>query len=225
MNAERLLGALLKQGLRSGRRRRRRRRSSLGRLLPGGVRGAAGLGLLGVAIAAFEHFTQKNQTSGVQPPPPGGGAVPPPPPEGARPSGGPPPPPPGPPPTRSTGPSGEEQAGRDVLILIRAMAAAANADGRIDESERKAVLDKLDEAGLGAQEREFVERELRHPPDLDTLVRQVNSPELARQVYVASRLAIEVDTPAEEEYLRRLRDRLGLDDATAEDLEREFGGD
>ena len=61
-----------------------------------------------------------------------------------------------------------------------------------------------------AEERRFVEAELAKPADLDAIVREATTPELAIQVYAASLLAIEVDTPAERSYLRTLADRLGL---------------
>ncbi len=212
MNAERLLGALLKQGLRSGRRRKRRRSSLLGGLIPGGMKGAAGLGLLGVAIAAYEHFSRAGQTAAKPPPP--SGATPPPP--AGRPSAVPPPPPP-------PAPGAAGQAQNDgALLLIKGMIAAANADGQIDPAERASILEKLDHAGLDLDEREFVERELASPSGIDTLIGQVDSPELAKQFYAASLLAIEVDTEAERAYLSRLQDRLGLDRETVDELHRQF---
>jgi uncharacterized membrane protein YebE (DUF533 family) len=52
---------------------------------------------------------------------------------------------------------------------------------------------------------------MQKPIDIDSIIRQVSSPELAVQVYAASLLAIEVDTAAERSYLRDLAGRLGLD--------------
>jgi len=49
------------------------------------------------------------------------------------------------------------------------------------------------------------------PMDTDGLVAAARGkPELAAQLYAASLLAIEVDTPAEEEYLARLAESLAL---------------
>ena len=47
--------------------------------------------------------------------------------------------------------------------------------------------------------------------DLEGLIRRVPSEELAVQLYAASLLAIEVDTEAELQYLRRLAHGLGLE--------------
>jgi uncharacterized membrane protein YebE (DUF533 family) len=53
--------------------------------------------------------------------------------------------------------------------------------------------------------------ELRKPMDLEALIRDVPDQQVAVQLYAASLLAIEVDTEAERQYLRRLAHGLGLD--------------
>jgi len=103
------------------------------------------------------------------------------------------------------------------------MIAAAAADGEIDPAERQAILGQAEQAGLGAEERSFLERELASPPSLDEVLAQVKRPELAPQVYAASLLAIEVDTPAEERHLTDLARRLGLDPAVVADLNQRLG--
>lgn len=109
----------------------------------------------------------------------------------------------------------EEQAQQETAkLLVRAMISAAKADGAIDGAEIERIMGKLGEIGTGDAERTFVMDEMRRPLDLDGLVRDVKDPEVAAQVYTASLLAIKVDTPAEEEYLRKLAAGLGLDAAT-----------
>ncbi len=192
--------------------------------MPGGWKGAAGIGLLGVAVAAYDHFSKQGQPAAPQPGPQPGGtpATPPPPPPAGRAT--PPPPPPGVPPT--AGPAAampDQQRQQRAILLIRAMIAAANADGRIDPQEQQTILGKLEQAGLGDEERRFVQDEISRPPSLDSLLAQVDSPETAQQVYAASLLAIDVDTEAEKGYLAQLRARLGLDEATAHQLHGQFG--
>lgn len=104
------------------------------------------------------------------------------------------------------------------------MIAAANADGNIDPEEEREILDRLNEAGMTLEEREFILKQLAAPPNPESLLTQVDSPELARQFYAVSLLAIVVDSEAEEAYLARLRSTLGLDDATVKELHEEFGG-
>jgi uncharacterized membrane protein YebE (DUF533 family) len=66
-------------------------------------------------------------------------------------------------------------------------------------------------------------REMQKPLDLDALVRDVKSQEVAVQVYGASLLAIEVDTPAERDYLQRLANGLSLDGETVERVHASLG--
>lgn len=56
--------------------------------------------------------------------------------------------------------------------------------------------------------------ELRRPLDLAALVADVPNPVVAAEVYVASLLAIDLDTPAEAAYLQQLAALLRLDAGT-----------
>jgi uncharacterized membrane protein YebE (DUF533 family) len=90
------------------------------------------------------------------------------------------------------------------------MVNAAKADGQIDPQERQRILGRMQADGSDSVERRFVGAELSKPADLDAILREATTPEVAIQVYAASLLAIEVDTPAERSYLSTLADRLGL---------------
>ena len=97
-----------------------------------------------------------------------------------------------------------------AMLLIRAMIAAANADGEIAPDERERITAKLDQAGAGAEERAVLERELASPRSVDQIVREVHDQETAEQVYLASRIAMNPDTAAERAYLEFLAARLEL---------------
>jgi uncharacterized membrane protein YebE (DUF533 family) len=219
-NPEKLLGGLLMGGS--------RRRSGLGSLLSSG----AALGLAGVAMEAVEHFMDKSKTPTSGSPPPGPppvqtsassqppqapGVSTPPPPPGA--TGSTPPPPPS---SQSIGSesAGSEKAGQDAVLLIRAMIAAANADGVIDEEERNRILKKLETVDLSDQEHSFIVKELLSPAGLEDIVAQVKSPEMAKMVYTVSLLAIEVDTDAERTYMKTLAQQLCLSDSDLNDIYR-----
>ncbi|QJE73970.1 tellurite resistance TerB family protein [Aerophototrophica crusticola] len=124
----------------------------------------------------------------------------------------------------SRGPAPQEPAmgvaDQKALLLIRAMVAAANADGQIDADERARILDTVNQAGAGEEERRLLERELADPPSMDDIVAQARDPETAEQVYLASQMAITPDGRAEQSYLRYLADRLNLPDGRAEELRR-----
>jgi uncharacterized membrane protein YebE (DUF533 family) len=101
-----------------------------------------------------------------------------------------------------------------AALILRAMITAAKADGQIDGGEMQRILGRLEQDGADDEGRAFVLEEMRATADLERLASAVDSRELAVEVYAASLLALEVDTPAERDYLRRLAERLGLDAAT-----------
>jgi uncharacterized membrane protein YebE (DUF533 family) len=114
----------------------------------------------------------------------------------------------------------ETMGDQKALLLIRAMIAAANADGQITAVERQRILSKLDEAGADADDRRIVEQELQQPRSLDALLRDVTDPETAEQVYLASEMAIDAGSPAEKSYLQYLAARLNLPDDRVQEMNR-----
>jgi len=107
------------------------------------------------------------------------------------------------------------------LAILRAMIAAAKADGHIDAEEQRRIFAKLDELDLDTEEKAFVIDELRKPLDIDAVVRSATTPELALEIYAASFLAIDPDDPAEQAYLAMLASRLKLDPGLRSTLEAE----
>ncbi|MDQ0419155.1 uncharacterized membrane protein YebE (DUF533 family) [Peteryoungia aggregata LMG 23059] len=106
-----------------------------------------------------------------------------------------------------------------ALSLVRAMIAAAKADGHIDEQERSRIMDKVHLSGLGSEAEAFIEAELAKPIDLDALVASAKTEEQKVEIYTASRLTIEPDTRTERGYLDMLAGRLGLPDALVDHIE------
>lgn len=98
-----------------------------------------------------------------------------------------------------------------VDLTVKAMINAAKADGNVDEDEMQRVVGELQEDGISAAERNYLLSELRKPMSTDEIVREVPNGQVAAQVYTASLLAIEVDTPAEKAYMRGLANALHLD--------------
>ncbi len=107
------------------------------------------------------------------------------------------------------------------LALLRAMLAAAKADGHIDAAEQQKIFGKLDALNLDAEAKAWVMDELKKPLDIDAVVAASTSPEVAAEVYAASLLAIDPDDPAEQAYLAMLASRLKLDPGLKAALETE----
>jgi len=229
-NAEKLLGGLLSGAMGTS------RDFKSGHHGGGLLTGAAGMAAIGLAIGAFEHFTgQKNETTqqaGIPqtpglppqaPPPiiqPDGPTLPPSMP--AAPGALPPSAPPAMPQTLSTSPE-QKMSETDAILMIRAMIAAAYADGMLDKEEIKNIMDKMESAGLDSEERQFILKELSNPAGIDVIIGQVNTPAMAQQVYAVSLMAIEVDTEKEKEYLRTLARRLFLTDAIVAGIHESLG--
>lgn len=106
-----------------------------------------------------------------------------------------------------------------ALTLLRAMIAAAKADGHIDASERQKIMDKVHAVDLGSEAEAFLAEELANPIDLDALVAAGRTEEQRVEIYTASRLAIDPDTRAERGYLDLLAGRLRLPDALVDHIE------
>jgi uncharacterized membrane protein YebE (DUF533 family) len=98
-----------------------------------------------------------------------------------------------------------------ALAFLTAMIAAAKADGEIDKDEQQRIFGKVSELVQDREARAFLMDEMMSPLDIDRIVALAKSPEQAVEIYTASAMAIEIDTPAEREYLNVLADRLGLE--------------
>lgn len=102
--------------------------------------------------------------------------------------------------------------------LLRAMIAAAKADGHIDATEQAGIFARLDALPLDADDKAFVIDELRAPLNIDAVAAGARTPEEAAEIYAASLLAIDVDNAAERGYLAMLAARLNLDAALVKHL-------
>ena len=191
--------------------------------MPG--KAALGMGILGVAMAAFEHFSnQDRDASPSATGSPGSGSSPPPPPRSATPAPGAAPPPFGgsspPPPPGSIPPPPSET---DPVLLLRAMIGAAHADGSLDDAERRRITSHLERARLTGEERSFLASELEAPRPLADIVASVKTPADAEQVFAVSLLAVDVDSQAERAYLEQLRQALGIEPLKAVEIARCIG--
>jgi uncharacterized membrane protein YebE (DUF533 family) len=98
-----------------------------------------------------------------------------------------------------------------ALLMVRAMIAAAAADGEIDDTERARILGNLKQAGLDDEASGFLDEEFANPLDAVGLVQMSSTPEMAAQIYTAARLAVDPDTDGEQTFLADLASGLELD--------------
>ncbi|MFN3231982.1 MAG: tellurite resistance TerB family protein [Alphaproteobacteria bacterium] len=105
--------------------------------------------------------------------------------------------------------------------LIRAMIAAAKADGHVTAEERQRITGQLTDLDLDAEDRAFIDSELAKSLDVDAVARAAKTPEQAAEIYAASLLAIDPNGDAERGYLAMLAARLKLDPALVAHLHAE----
>lgn len=117
-------------------------------------------------------------------------------------------------------PPNEDAASQNALglALVRAMIAAAKADGHIDQKEHARIFEQVNKLALDAESKAFLLEELGKPLDLDAIVKLGVTPEVASQIYTASVLAVDIDSPAERAYLQMLAARLNLAPALVEHI-------
>lgn len=108
------------------------------------------------------------------------------------------------------------------LTLVRAMMAAARADGTLDAQESQAIFQRIETLGLDSESQSLLVQEMGHAVDVDAIVNSAaGSVEIAAEIYVASLLAINVDNVAEKSYLGMLAARLQLPSDLIGELERQ----
>ncbi len=225
-DAQKLLGQVLREaaggGLGGGKRRKRRSGSLTG--LPSGLEAKLGVGLLGLAIAAYEHFRQspsaavQSRVNPTSAPSPLAGGLPAP-----MSPAMPPPPPPGRPGSEAPPAAGHADQLRS-LHLLRAMVCAANADGHVDPTERAQLMQRARDAGLAGDDLDALDREIRNPLSLEQLIVQTPSG-LNEEVYVAALIAIDADNPNEYQFLEALCAGLKLDDEAQSRIRLQLGID
>ena len=102
-----------------------------------------------------------------------------------------------PPPTGSAF-SSEAATNETASLYIRAMIAAAAADGSVDASEQQAIMGGVKAAGFNAEAHDWLADEIARPATVaDLVAATAGRKEIAAQVYTAARIAIEPDAAAE----------------------------
>ncbi|EGR4197869.1 TPA: tellurite resistance TerB family protein [Vibrio cholerae] len=105
----------------------------------------------------------------------------------------------------------DENNPRHELIILKAMIAAAKADGHVDEQEMARIQQAIEELGADNQVQQLVEQELRKPLDPAEIARFAQNPAQASELYLASLLIADEQNFMEQAYLNELAKQLGLD--------------
>jgi uncharacterized membrane protein YebE (DUF533 family) len=118
------------------------------------------------------------------------------------------------------GPAASDHA----MALMRAVIAAAKADGQITDDERERLLDRIGCAEFDPAVMDWLQREFRAPLDVATVAAGAGgSRRRAVELYIASVLAVDLDAEAEFAWLAALAVQLGLEGAVVEAIHRKLG--
>ncbi len=107
----------------------------------------------------------------------------------------------------------------EALLMLRAMIAAAKADGAIDAEERGRIAAQLDDAGLSAAARDTVLADFDKPVSPAALAKLASDPMLAAQLYAAAVVGAGEIAAAERAWLDEFAKALKLDRAAAAAIE------
>lgn len=106
------------------------------------------------------------------------------------------------------------------LLLIEAMVAAANADGRIDSQEQQAIKHQILEMHLPGEMAMVLENIIDSPLTAGELAQKVTNQSEVAEVYVATRLLISrTSKGSEKQYLESLVSALSMSPAFVNSLE------
>jgi len=114
----------------------------------------------------------------------------------------------------------EEAANDRSLLLLKAMIAAAKADGHIDEQEMSDIQKQVSELGLTGDIAGFIQSEIAAPSNLEELAAQCDTPEVAAEIYLISSVMINKQNEVESAYLDALAAALELPDSLLIELEK-----
>lgn len=109
------------------------------------------------------------------------------------------------------------------LKLVRAMIAAAKADGQIDGSETDRIFGQVNALGLNDEERSFLLGEINKPRGAREVAASAASPEEAAEIYAVSVMAVNPSGLAERLYLGELSRLLKLEPALANTIHDRVG--
>lgn len=113
------------------------------------------------------------------------------------------------------------QAEQHSHAILRALIAAAKADGHIDERERQLIDAEVAKLSQDPQLRQWMDNELHQPLDPLAVARAAQSAEMAAEMYLASLLVVDEQSFMERAYLDELARQLRLDPALRGELERQ----
>lgn len=105
--------------------------------------------------------------------------------------------------------------------VLRAIIAAAKADGHIDDRERRLIDQSIAQLTNDQELQVWFDKELRKPMDPAEIATSATTPEIAAEMYLASLLMVDEENFMERAYLDELARQMKIDPSFKTELERQ----
>ncbi|AUY32437.1 tellurite resistance TerB family protein [Pseudomonas soli] len=119
-----------------------------------------------------------------------------------------------------SGPEAEDHS----HAILRALIAAAKADGRIDPQEEQLIYAEIKRQTSDPQLQQWLDEEVGKPLDAAEVAKSARDPAMAAEMYLASVMLVDDQQEAERAYLDELAGALQLDPALQVHLEQQAKG-
>ncbi|CAH0321787.1 tellurite resistance TerB family protein [Pseudomonas mediterranea] len=103
--------------------------------------------------------------------------------------------------------------------ILKALVAAAKADGHVDERERQLIEGEFTRLDNDQELRHWLHAELNKPLDPADVARAAGTPEMAAEMYIASVMLVDEENFMEKSYLDELARQLKLEPGLKAELE------
>lgn len=105
--------------------------------------------------------------------------------------------------------------------ILKALVAAAKADGHVDERERALIEGEFTKLDSDRELQQWLHAELNKPLDPTDVARAASTPEMAAEMYIASVMLVDEENFMEKAYLDELARQLKLEPGLKVELERQ----
>lgn len=105
--------------------------------------------------------------------------------------------------------------------ILKALVAAAKADGHVDERERALIEGEFTRLDSDQELQHWLHAELNKPLDPSDVARAARSPEIAAEMYIASVMMVDEENFMEKAYLDELARQLKLEPGLKTELEKQ----
>jgi uncharacterized membrane protein YebE (DUF533 family) len=131
---------------------------------------------------------------------------------------------------KGTAPQGEPQtldrlppaqAEQHSQAILKALVAAAKADGHIDDRERQLIEGEFTKLDNDRELQHWLHAELNKPLDPTDVARAASTPEMAAEMYIASVMLVDEENFMEKSYLDELARQLKLEPGLKVELEKQ----